>query len=209
MAVGTSAYIIYKKKKLDDKKDAATILLTEIRNAAVLVPGLRDRFTTNKNAAVGEDLKLLPSESWSRFKYLFVNELSDQEWQGIDKFFKNCLAYDECAHENRGYFANDTQQIWVNIQAYYARVLRKFMDTNPPTIMDTQKGRLAEIPQSDRDKVRAYTDTYIANTALASYSPSKPINEAERALNNIHEEILITSAGIALEKITKSKLFHF
>lgn len=206
LVVGFTAYFIYKKQKRDEKKDAATILLAEIKSATAILPGLVARFDDRRTIESG--LILLPSESWSKYKYLFVNDLKAEEWQAVDKFYKNCLDYDKALAEQQSYFAQNTGQVWVSIHKNYHDMLQKYFDDNPDIDITAEpRGDIVEINPDVAQRISAFTDTYIANTSrLASYDPLKPINDAERALKNINQNLLLSSVGSSLERLANPRI---
>lgn len=208
LTVGFVAYFLYKKQKRDEKKDAATILLAEIKNAAALLPGIKTRF--NPNTGIEEGTVLLPSESWTKYKYLFVNDLKAEEWRAVDTFYKNCLAYDAALVEKLSYFAQNSRQIWVSIHQNYHDMLKDYFSQNPELeITQENRGNIIEIPLELADRISAFTDTYIANTSrLAGYNPSKPNLDAERALKEINDDLLLSSVGSRLEDIANPKFFR-
>lgn len=207
LIVGFAAYFLYKKQKRDEKKDAATILLAEIRNATAILPGVKSRF--KKNGALEEGTVLLPGESWGKYKYLFVNDLKSEEWRAVDAFYKNCLTYDEALIEKQSFFAQNTGQIWVSIHKNYHDTLQQHFIDNPSLeISQESRGNIVEIPQALSERISAFTDTYIANsTQLAGYDPIKPNTDAERALQEINDNILLSSVSGSLERIANPKYF--
>lgn len=205
LLVGYAAYFLYKRQKRDEKKDAATILLAEIRGATAILPGLASRFKQSKN--LEEGLVLLPSESWSKYKYLFVNDLEAEEWRALDAFYANCLAYDCAVTEKQSYFAQNTGQIWVSIHKHYYEELHEYFENNPDLpVTLTDRGKLVEIDPVIAERINAFTDTYIANSIqLAGYDPIKPTNDAERALTSLNQDLLLSSLGTRLQAISESR----
>ena len=208
LVVGFTAYFVYKKQKRDEKKDAATILLAEIKSSTAILPGLIARF--KKNKVLEEGLVLLPSESWSKYKYLFVNDLKAEEWSAVDNYYEKCLAYDAALIEKQSYFTQNTGQIWVSIHKNYSAMLQEYFKQNPDLeVRQEERGNIVDIDLEIAQRISAYTDTYIANAnALAGYDPIKPTNDAERALEGINHELLLSSVGSSLERLASGKLFN-
>jgi hypothetical protein len=92
LAVGSIALFIYWKRRLDNKRDIASIILLEIKNAERLLKDEKEQFIKSNEESIGTEL-LMPVESWSKNKYLFVRDLDRDEWDTITEFYKNCLLY--------------------------------------------------------------------------------------------------------------------
>lgn len=89
--VGFFAFVIYKKQKNDYKRDAASILLMEIRYAEHLI----DLY---KNIGIRMDFyidQLLPTNSWNRYNYLFIKRLDRDEIDLINNFYNSCSLIDK------------------------------------------------------------------------------------------------------------------
>lgn len=79
--VGMSAFIIYKLKIADKKRSIAKLILLEM--------GFIELQAKQSNNTHGFDFfqRLLPSESWSSNKYLFVNDFSQDQIDTISAFY--------------------------------------------------------------------------------------------------------------------------
>lgn len=88
LAVGLVAIYVYVKQKRDQKRDAALLILQEIRYAEQSVRNYR----TNKTYSFTE--KILPSSSWPKNIHLFVNDLKEIEIDLISKFYSKAAFLD-------------------------------------------------------------------------------------------------------------------
>src|SRR5690606_44674 len=94
IVAATGAFIIYFIRRRDHKKDAANIVLLEVKNAERNLEEARKTYedAKQKNAAAivfPEKLRLMPTESWTKYKYLFVRDLSPEQWDEVSKFYDN------------------------------------------------------------------------------------------------------------------------
>lgn len=87
VAVGLIAWVIYWKQKRDNKRDAATLILQEIRYAEQQIRNAR---TFGSLYFFGD--KLLPTNSWHKNINLFVNDLEPTGIDLISKFY-SCAGY--------------------------------------------------------------------------------------------------------------------
>ncbi len=73
--VGFFAIFIYLKQKWDYKRDAASIILMEIRNAEKVIDLMKKH-----GVAISESMeKLLPSNNWIKYNYLFIKNFDRDE----------------------------------------------------------------------------------------------------------------------------------
>ncbi|MDH4319824.1 MAG: hypothetical protein OEV64_15690 [Desulfobulbaceae bacterium] len=84
--VGSVALVIYKLTKRSEKKNAATIVVMDIRHAeqvvlSILEKGIVDR--TLKN--------ILSENNWAKYKHLFASEFSYDDFAAFNRFFDSCV----------------------------------------------------------------------------------------------------------------------
>lgn len=76
-----SAIYIYIKQRIDQKKDAAKLILQEIRYAGQQIETLK------KFNAYSSLIKILPTNSWHKNIHLFVGKLKEHEIDLISQFY--------------------------------------------------------------------------------------------------------------------------
>ncbi|TSC89717.1 MAG: hypothetical protein G01um10143_207 [Parcubacteria group bacterium Gr01-1014_3] len=89
LLAGLVAVFIYYKGRSDNKKDAAKLILQEIRYADQKVRNYRTYDSYNFTE------KILPTNSWHRNINLFIRELTESELDLISKFFSSATYLDE------------------------------------------------------------------------------------------------------------------
>jgi hypothetical protein len=89
LIAGFAAIYLYLKQKKDHKRDAARLVLQEIRYAEQRVRNYRTYATYSFSE------KLLPTNSWHKNIHLFVKDLKETEIDLISKFFSNAAYLDE------------------------------------------------------------------------------------------------------------------
>ena len=89
LAVGLIAVYLYLKQKKTNKREAALLILQEIRYAEQRVRNFR----SYKSYAFNE--KLLPTNSWHKNIHLFVKDLSETELDLISNFFSSAVYLDD------------------------------------------------------------------------------------------------------------------
>lgn len=88
LVVGFVAIYLYLKQKKDHKRDAALLILQEVRYAEQSVRNYR----TNKTYTFTE--KILPTSSWHKNIHLFVKDLKETDIDLISKFYSNAAYLD-------------------------------------------------------------------------------------------------------------------
>lgn len=83
------AYVLYLAQKRDKKRDAAKLILQEIRYAEAKITAYR----VHRSYTFTE--KILPTNSWHSNIGLFVKELKETELDVISKFYSNAAYLDE------------------------------------------------------------------------------------------------------------------
>lgn len=76
--------IVYFLSKKNEKRDAAVILLDEIRLAEKAIDEIR------RNKTITELNAIMPVNSWFKYKHLFANELNQDEFSLVSQFYNRC-----------------------------------------------------------------------------------------------------------------------
>lgn len=84
--VGAFAILLYIKQKKDHKRDAASLILQEIRYAEQVLRTSSDDFRFRLSD------KLLPTNSWNDNIHLFLNDLEETEIDILSRFYSK-VAY--------------------------------------------------------------------------------------------------------------------
>lgn len=77
-------FIVYFMNKRNQKREAAIILLDEIRLAENAIDEIR------RNRAITELNAIMPVNSWAKHKHLFANELNQDEFALVTQFYNRC-----------------------------------------------------------------------------------------------------------------------
>lgn len=204
LLVGLIAYMLYVKGKADQIQEAATVVYSELKAVATKVRTIKEDF--DRDGFLVESRYLLRLSSWSKYKYALLPELKLEDWSALDSFFADVEKYDKAVEINDSYFDSNAREIWVNIQKHYRKVLEQ---QEIPDDVSEFTNSLPQLPHSVSSKVKYFTDLYINNVnPFASYLPRRPINMARDALNNIDTNILISTAGSRMLKLSDKPEFY-
>lgn len=204
LGVGLIAYILYVRGKADQIQEAATVVYSELKTVATKVRTIKEDF--DREGSLVESRYLLKLPSWGKYKYALLPELKLEDWSALDSFFADVEKYDKAVEINDSYFDSNAKEIWVNIQRHYFKMLEGHMLPDDVTeIVDFSP----QLPHSISSKVKYFSDLYINNVGSnAYYLPRRPINMARDALNNIDTNILISTAGSRMLKLSAKPEFY-
>lgn len=88
--VGTVALVVYWLNKRSDKRNAATIVLMDIRHAEQVVQSILEK------GAVDTLVKNIISENnCSKYKHLFASDFSQDDFLAFNRFFESCVDISE------------------------------------------------------------------------------------------------------------------
>lgn len=102
---GSIAVYIYYKSRKDNKRDAALLILQEIRYADQKVRNYRTYNSYNFTE------KILPTNSWNKNINLFIRELTESELDLISKFFSSATYLDDVIKS----IADSRNTLWTQV----------------------------------------------------------------------------------------------
>jgi len=194
LVAGLIAYWLYRKRNKDNKKDAANILLLEIQNAERLLRVAKERM--QKDGVVVDSAYVMPTESWSKYKYLFVRDFDRDEWDTISTFYDKCHLYDEAVSHKSAAFKNNEAEIRANIHRITSTYIKELVDD----------GLTEDAKTATLSKIDTFQDEYLAlRSDLTLYQPNKPINDAKSLLEGVNDNLSQTAVGTHLKKLANLK----
>jgi cbb3-type cytochrome oxidase subunit 3 len=116
--VGFIAIFLYKKQRRDEKQSAANIILLEIKTAEDLLKEAKDKINETRRdgmTKIPAHHFVMQTENWNRYKHLFVNEFTSEQFKKINKFYDECLLFDETVKFNDSIFFGDVTEIRKNV----------------------------------------------------------------------------------------------
>lgn len=198
LIVGFVALLIYNTQKNDQKTDAANIILLEIKSAERLIKIVKENL---KKDVLPPDILTMQTESWSKYKYLFVRDFDRDEWDEITDFYNKCQSLDQAIIYNSSFFSKNEEQIRVNL----LRILADYAkNKNDLLINGNNKSTKKKINQVDR-LASMYYSTYMTKPYQLLYNPNKPINDAKLYIDNLKINISQTTIGTKLKALARIK----
>jgi hypothetical protein len=84
--LGLVAIYVYWRTKKDAKKSAAAIIIMDIRHAEQVVLSIKERNLIDRNVK-----SILQENNWIKYKHLFVNNISSDDFLSFNRFFDSCV----------------------------------------------------------------------------------------------------------------------
>lgn len=194
LVAGFVAYFLYRKRNKDFKKDAANILLLEIQNAERQLKVAREQMT--RSSILVDNAYVMPTESWSKYKYMFVRDFDRDEWDTISSFFEKCTLFDDAVRHKSTSFKNNESEIRANMHRITADYVKDYVNTDED---ERNKDKLIE-------EINLFQDVYLGLPySLTLYSPQKPIDDAKQQLDGLKDNLSQTSVGTKLKRVAKLK----
>jgi len=181
LITGFGAWFVYLRKKDDDKKNAATIILMEIRNAEKKIEELKK--VSDFSGASGETWLLL-SNNWQKYNHLFLNDIDRDELEYVNSFYNQCIIIDKQLSQLYQVFSESLSEKNKIIQQKGIELIFK----------KTFKDPESELFES---AIRA------ASTTDVQFIPDNPNIKIKKALENVRS-ITTSTCGAKLKKIAKS-----
>lgn len=96
LLVGSVALIVYFLAKRNEKRNAATIIVMDIRHAENVV------ISTLEKGFVDKDTKdALAENNWSKYKHLFASSFSQDDFVAFNRFFESCVEMSDARQRMR------------------------------------------------------------------------------------------------------------
>lgn len=202
-----ATFIIYVVRKNDYKRDAASIILLEIKAAEKNRKDAKRTYEQSRSnnppyISFPEKLRLMPDESWTKYKYLFIRDFEPEEWDEIGDYYNNCKNFDDSVEHKDSAFRNNETEIRANLQkmiGLYSRRLAEDTKPNPDNDPEITKNN-AKFESEYIQKSKRAWDNNIA-TLVNIYNPDKSFNDAEYYYKLIPESIITSSIGARLKEL--------
>ena len=167
------ALYVYKETKRNEKKNAATIVVMDIRHAEQVVLSILEKNTVDMWTK-----EVLFENNWSKYKHLFVSDFSYDDFAMINQFFDSCMEMSHARRRLREIFSANLDE--------KARIFQqKILNVESP---ESASGQI--LKQQIIDKINRETKTF---------DPDEP---KTRILQNLNVMRLL-SGTVAFEKLRK------
>jgi len=176
---------VYKAQKKQEKKDTATILLMEIRNAEEAIRQI-------KNTTIFIPISILPANSWVKFNHLFVKDLDQDELDIVNNFYNQCYLAETEKRRLSSFLPIAMEEKSKTIYSKLLFLAEKYSENSAEVNL-----------KKDSDYTKEKTkllDTYYGDEEW--FLPKNPQNNLLKYINNI-EFVTTNTAGVKLKKIAE------
>lgn len=185
--VGSFALFIYTKQKSDEKSNAATTVLLEIRNAESKISIISEKLYTSNHIDFPSVLQI---NSWRKYSHLFVRDLDQDELQLINTFYSACEIIEDLVIKQNNFVWIAAEERAKVVQQMLAKIHDEFQKKYPSDAIEAQN----TFNNSKLGITKYYTDeTY-------SYAPSKCIDGLKFQIETVGK-ITTTTCGSKLKKL--------
>lgn len=189
LLTGLLVVVVYKLEKRKEKRDGATIVLMEIRNAENSIRTIKD-YGIRPNVSI----TILPTNSWLKFNHLFVKRFDRDELESLNNFYNQCSLAQREVERLNSFVPIALEEKARVIYPKLLQLAEKYADKDVE--YNLRDG--SEYAQ-EREKILA---TYYGEKEY--FLPQQPIDDLLKYVNNI-ENISVSTAGQKLKKIASIK----
>ncbi len=186
---GLVAMLIYFHQKKDAKKQAARVLLLEIRTAEEQISQIKNIVL---KGALADFPSIFTTNSWKKYSHLFISNFDQDELKLINSFYNYGELIENFAKRNNEFF-------WVTTEERGRTMVKKLSDIIVECLNNDSITNKDIHIQDKKDLLVYYLDKY--NTP---YKPQRSISEINTYIKEI-QMITTSSCGIKLKKIAKLK----
>jgi len=196
----TAAYLYWRQRR-DRQKDAANIVLREIRDAEDMLPTAKRVIQAAREMGIPEKIQILKSNSWTELQHVLARRLPQDVIKTIGEFYSNCRLLDEAlAIIDEAFYKNADQN-----RVHQFRVIANFLEAR---VKATKSN-----PKND-PKITAHNEeqeqTYQRRAAdfkthwpspNSSYVPVRAASDAEKYFELVPRNLSQTRVGDKLRNV--------
>jgi len=179
----TIALVVYWLHRKDEKKKAAIILLSEIRDAEQFIKEIQNTNT------VSDFTSVLSENHWKGYQYLFATSLDSDEIELVSSFYKSCEVIEKQLSLIKGYLPLSMEQ---KVRISQEKLIE---------LAD----RTTSVDEFNTEKARILDKSFWPNQDW--FEPLAPKTKLINYINNV-QFIISSSAGTKLKKIANAPWYR-
>ena len=189
--VGFVAIVVYKMQKIDENKNAAILVVTQIDDLKNKITDIVEIINNNKLDAVSiyETLDILEENQWDKYKHLFVGKIDLNSLRIIDNFYSGVSLIREqlilSKKLQQQSFFNNQQFLGQDSNMYLIQSLDNKYSFNITNIKDVLK----KIPEDNEEikNTKEYLIKNAENLFPANANPTQFMNVYMYKINELKE----------------------
>ena len=167
IATAVVAYYLYKKSKSDELENAVRIIILEIKESERIVKNLNE-IKTAGNFYPDDLLKITPLKGWIKYSYLFIQKLTNDEYDQLNDYFKKCDILEKYIEKNHNFFWITTEERAKQKEILGARLAQEKPDLSAVDF---------------KNQLENLSELYFSNTS--AYTPAGIKTQMDRNLDSI------------------------
>jgi len=203
--VGLVGLYLYYRRKRDEKRRIAKIVMLEIENAQTELKEAKKLILSNPDEPLPEHLYVMPSDTWSKNKHLFIENFKPTEWNALNQFYAQCQLFDEAIGHNDARFGEHEKEIRKNVHRANYEFAVEYGEKIRLASTDDEKERLRKEFKERRDAVIEM----VVSPYVYIYTPLKQNEIIHTCLNNVDTDLSLNAVGQKLEKLSKTRFLFW
>lgn len=197
----TAGYLYWKQRR-DRQKDAADIILREIRDAEDMLPTVKRIIESAKENGVPEKIQIMKIGSWPELQHVLARRLPQDVMKTIGEFYTNCQLLDEALQTIDESFYKNANEARINQFRVVSGLLEekvkatRFNPDNDPKIA-------AANDEVEQQYLREAAD-FKANWPAPNvhYTPVRAASDAEKYFDLVPRNLSQTRVGDKLRRVS-------
>lgn len=179
-AIATT-FVVYSRRRIDERHDAARIILYEIEQAEDRLDDALRVITAAENLNIEDKVQVLPQNSWQELRQKLINVLPSDVIKRINQFYSECELLDNSLRQIDDVFTKNETEVRanayrVNADYFKARVDAFVYEDDKKTEKELKDDNASMI--TDRNNRRDFFNREFPT--LYSYAPVKPVNDGRK-----------------------------
>jgi hypothetical protein len=204
--VGLVVLVVYRKQQLDIKKNAATIILLEIKNAESKLALVKDAILNDDE--LPETTLGMKSSGWEEYRHLFAKDFADNEWDWINTFYEKCTLYDEAVERSKSYSKEKQSLVKRSLHKALKEYVKEYLLNNLKNSKEAdpkkKRDKKDENYQEFQDLLKDFLESYLEEIeeGYSDYLYEKqPFIDANNIILTIRMDLSTTTIGLKFNRI--------
>lgn len=202
--VGSFGVYLYYRRRRDEKRRIAKIILLEIENAQIQLKDAKQQVLGKPDDPLPEHLYVMPTDTWNQNKHLFIKNFKPTQWNAINQFYDLCHVFDEAIKHNDARFGEQEKELRKNVhKATYSYTMKYSERIREASTEDERERIINEFFKKRNSAVKMLT----SSEYVFIYTPAKQNQIVNNCLTNIDVNLSLGSVGQRFEKLSKNRFF--
>lgn len=176
-----TTFIVYSRRRIDERHDAARIILYEIEQAEDRLDKAHSAIVAAENLQIADRVQVMPQNSWQDLRKRLINVLPSDVIKKINQFYSECELLDNSLKQIDEVFIKNETEVRVNAYRVNADYFKERVDDfvyedASKTEQQLKDDNLTMI--TDRNDRRDYFNKEFPT--LYAYAAVKPVDDGKK-----------------------------